>query len=143
VRHVADHADVVHSAEPGHALQMLGRRRSAGRAEPVPVLIEVDFTGHRQGVAPEDLAAAAGAVAATEGVALRGVMTIAPPDPDPEAARPWFARLRDLRDGLLRRFPDAGEISMGMSLDYEVAVEEGATMVRVGTAVFGPRPDTA
>ena len=67
-------------------------------------------------------------------------MTIAPLDPDPEAARPWFARLRELRDGIRERHPGVVETSMGMSLDYEVAVEEGATMVRIGTALFGPRP---
>ena len=65
---------------------------------------------------------------------------MAPFDPDPEAARPWFVKLHDLRDALLTTYPEAGEISMGMSLDYEVAVEEGATMVRVGTALFGDRP---
>jgi pyridoxal phosphate enzyme (YggS family) len=138
-RHVADHADVVHSAEPGRSLEVLGRRRAA-RGRPLEVLIEVDFTGRRQGVAPEELGDAADVVAAVEGIRLAGVMTIAPFDPDPEAARPFFRRLGELRDGLVERHPDAREISMGMSLDYEVAVEEGATMVRVGTALFGPRP---
>jgi PLP dependent protein len=138
-RHVADHADVVHSAEPGRALQILGRRRAV-RGRPLDVLIEVDFTGRRQGVPPDEVARAADAVAGAEGLLLAGVMTIAPFDPDPEAARPFFARLRGVRDGLLEGHPEAREISMGMSLDYEVAVEEGATMVRVGTALFGPRP---
>jgi pyridoxal phosphate enzyme (YggS family) len=141
IRHVVDHADVVHSAEPGHPLDALARRRSAGR--PIEVLIEVDFTGRRQGVEPGDVGASADIVARLDGVRLTGLMTIAPFDPDPEAARPWFARLRDLRDGLLRRHPRAREISMGMSLDYEVAVEEGATMVRLGTALFGERPRQA
>ena len=142
VRHVADHADVVHSAEPGRALAALARRRAAtGRA--LDVLIEVDFTGRRQGVEPRDVAGAADVVAALAGVSLVGLMTMAPFDPDPEAARPWFVKLHDLRDALLTTYPEAGEISMGMSLDYEVAVEEGATMVRVGTALFGPRPTTA
>jgi uncharacterized pyridoxal phosphate-containing UPF0001 family protein len=54
--------------------------------------------------------------------------------------RPYFARLRDLRDRLRKEWPEVRELSMGMSLDYEVAVEEGATMVRVGTALFGDRP---
>ncbi len=139
VRHVADHADVVHSAEPGRALEALGRRVAAVGAV-LPVLIEVDFTGRRMGVVPEDLAGAADAVARVDGLRLSGVMTIAPFHPDPEAARPHFARLRELRDRLVERHPVAREISMGMSLDYEVAVEEGATMVRVGTALFGPRP---
>jgi hypothetical protein len=70
-------------------------------------------------------------------------MTIAPQTPDAEGARPWFRRLRELRDTLRERHPDVLELSMGMSLDYQVAVQEGATMVRIGTAVFGarmPRP---
>jgi uncharacterized pyridoxal phosphate-containing UPF0001 family protein len=74
-----------------------------------------------------------------EGVHLRGLMTIPPLTATPEEARPWFARLRDLRDDLRRTFPDVLDLSMGMSLDYEVAIEEGATIVRIGTALFGPR----
>jgi hypothetical protein len=66
-------------------------------------------------------------------------MTMPPMPERPEDARPFFARLRALRDGIRERHPDVLELSMGMSLDYEVAVEEGATMVRVGTALFGPR----
>jgi uncharacterized pyridoxal phosphate-containing UPF0001 family protein len=72
-------------------------------------------------------------------VRLRGLMTVAPITDTPEGARPAFRRLRELRDGLRERHPDASELSMGMSLDYHVAVQEGATMVRIGTAVFGPR----
>ena len=73
---------------------------------------------------------------------VRGLMTIPPPTPDPEGARPYFRRLRRLRDYLARRFPHASweELSMGMSADFEVAVEEGATFVRIGTAILGPRP---
>src|SRR5262249_10960472 len=63
-----------------------------------------------------------------------------PPTPDPEGARPWFTRLRGLLEDLRTGHPDLAELSMGMSGDYRVAVEEGATMVRVGTALFGPRP---
>jgi len=66
-------------------------------------------------------------------------MTLPPAAPTAEEARPWFIRLRELREGLRESHPDVVELSMGMSLDYEVAVEEGATMVRVGTALFGPR----
>jgi hypothetical protein len=67
-------------------------------------------------------------------------MTVPPIGETAEDARPWFARLRALAEGLRRAHPDVVELSMGMSLDYEVAVEEGATMVRIGTALFGPRP---
>ena len=69
-----------------------------------------------------------------------GLMTLPPAHPDPERARPFFVRLREIRDELGGRWPELRELSMGMSADYSVAVEEGATMVRVGTALFGERP---
>jgi len=73
---------------------------------------------------------------------VRGLMTMPPYDPDPETSRPYFQRLRRLRDYLVEKFPEAhwSELSMGMSNDFEVAVQEGATIVRVGTAIMGPRP---
>ena len=74
------------------------------------------------------------------GLDLRGLMTLPPMTADPEDARPWFRRLRDLRDEAAAGPGDLRELSMGMSGDYEVAVEEGATMVRIGTALFGARP---
>ncbi len=72
---------------------------------------------------------------------VQGVMTVPPWNPDPEASRPYFRRLRALRDWLARRFPQAEwtHLSMGMSHDFEVAIEEGATWVRIGTAILGPR----
>ncbi len=72
---------------------------------------------------------------------VQGVMTIPPWNPEPEASRPYFRRLRELRDWLARRFPQADwrHLSMGMSHDFEIAVQEGATWVRVGTAIMGPR----
>jgi pyridoxal phosphate enzyme (YggS family) len=137
--HVADIADVVHTAGPGHATQRLAARAArSGRI--VDALIEVDFTGRRAGVAPDAVGTAAELVATLEGLRLVVLMTIAPPTDAAEGARPWFRRLRELRDGLNERYPGARELSMGMSLDSHVAVQEGATMVRIGTAVFGPRP---
>jgi pyridoxal phosphate enzyme (YggS family) len=138
-RHVAALADVVHTLAPGGGADRLAARLG-DLARSVDALIEVDLTGERHGVAPGDLAAFADRVAATPGLRLVGLMTIAPVDPDPEAARPAFARLRGLRDALLGDHPGVLALSMGMSLDYAVAVEEGATMVRVGTALFGARP---
>jgi uncharacterized pyridoxal phosphate-containing UPF0001 family protein len=72
---------------------------------------------------------------------VQGLMTVAPYNPDPEAARPTFRSLHQLRDELVRRFPTApwSHLSMGMTGDFEVAIEEGATMVRVGRAIFGER----
>ena len=76
----------------------------------------------------------------TPGLELAGLMTLPPLTPDAEGARPYFVRLRELGDRLRERHPEASELSMGMSLDYAAAVEEGATMVRIGTALFGARP---
>jgi pyridoxal phosphate enzyme (YggS family) len=136
---VAELADVVESVASERAAVRLARR-AAARGRRIPVLVEVDLTGTRAGVPPEALTAFADRVAALEGVELVGLMTIPPVPAAAEDSRPYFRRLRELRDGLLARHPGAVELSMGMSLDYEVAVEEGATMVRVGTALFGPRP---
>jgi PLP dependent protein len=137
-RAVADLADVVHSLAGERATRRLaGRAARDGRI--LDGLLEVDFTGERSGVAPDDVGAFADLVASLNGLRLVGVMTIPPIASDPEASRPYFVRLRALRDDLRERHPEVLESSMGMSLDYEVAVEEGATMVRIGTALFGPR----
>jgi pyridoxal phosphate enzyme (YggS family) len=139
--HVAELADVVETVVPGRAMARLARRASE-RSRPLPSLVEVDFTGERTGVRPGDVVPACDEVAATEGLELRGLMTLPPPTPTAEEARPYFRRLRELLGPVTLRHPKAVELSMGMSLDYEVAVEEGATMVRIGTALFGARPST-
>jgi PLP dependent protein len=81
-------------------------------------------------------------VSTTPGLALVGLMTLPPLTATAEEARPYFVRLRGLLAEVAGAHPGAVELSMGMSLDYEVAVEEGATMVRIGTALFGERPPT-
>ena len=72
-------------------------------------------------------------------IEVRGLMTMPPFFDDPVKARPYFAALRELRDGLRAGYPGLTELSMGMSGDFEAAIEEGATIVRIGTAIFGPR----
>jgi hypothetical protein len=139
VRHVADVASVVHSGEPGGALEALARRADGGGRR-IDVLAQVDFTGQRQGADPAELEAFVEELHGLAGLRPAGLMTIPPPTATPEEARPFFVRLRTLRDELSERWPALVELSMGMSGDYEVAVEEGATMVRVGTALFGRRP---
>lgn len=139
-RRVADHADVIHSAEPGRGLERVGRR-AASAGNTVRCLLQVDFTGRRQGLRPEDVPAAVEACASVEGIVVVGLMTLPPWTGDPEGARPFFARLRSLRDEARRAHPRLVELSMGMSGDYEVGVQEGATMVRIGTALFGSRPE--
>ena len=134
VRRVLESADVIQTLEPGRSAEHL-LELAVARTPAPGCLIEVDFTGERVGVAPEGLPDFADVVVASGG-RLLGLMTVAPAGSDP---RPWFARLRELGDDVQKRYPDATELSMGMSTDLEVAVEEGATMVRVGTAIFGPR----
>ncbi|MGH2663041.1 MAG: YggS family pyridoxal phosphate-dependent enzyme [Actinomycetota bacterium] len=135
VRRVLDGSDVVQTLEPGRAAERLGALAAEGN-RPMPCLVEVDFTGHRVGISPDEVPAFVEEVHGSDGLAVRGLMTIAPLHRDP---RPTFAGLRELRDALERRFEEVRELSMGMSADLEAAVEEGATMVRVGTAIFGPR----
>jgi PLP dependent protein len=138
---VADHADVVHSAAGGRAMERLAHR-AASNGGVLPILVQIDFAGRASGVSPEDAPGCVDRAAELEGVDPIGLMTLPPQPQRPEDARPYFARLRELRDELSARFPKLVELSMGMSLDYEIAVEEGASMVRVGTALFGPRPST-
>ena len=71
---------------------------------------------------------------------INGFMTMAPYFEDPEDARPYFRKLKEYRDHILTKYPEAKELSMGMSGDFEAAVEEGSTIVRVGTSIFGQRP---
>ncbi|HZP90477.1 MAG TPA: YggS family pyridoxal phosphate-dependent enzyme [Actinomycetota bacterium] len=137
--HVADLADVVQTLAPGRAFARLGRR-AAARGRRLRALIEVDFAGRGTGVTPQACDAFADEVAATQGVELAGLMTLPPETGSPEEARPYFRRLRELLERVAGRHPGAVELSMGMSMDYQVAVEEGATMVRIGTALFGERP---
>lgn len=137
--HVAELADVVETVVPGRAMARLARRASE-RGRSIPVLIEVDLTRARTGVAPEEVQRAADEVARAEGIRLVGLMTLPPLPESAEDSRPYFRELRQLLDRVARDHPEARELSMGMSLDYEVAIEEGATMVRIGTALFGARP---
>ena len=128
--------DVIHSLDRLELAKELDRRaRSAGRA--VDALVEVNVAGEpsKGGVAPEGLGVLLDAVAGLDHVRVRGLMAIPPEAGDPEDSRAWFRALGKLgeRHGL-------AALSMGMSADFEVAIEEGATMVRIGTAIFGPRP---
>jgi pyridoxal phosphate enzyme (YggS family) len=136
---VAELADVVQTLAPGRATRRLAAR-GVERGAIVPALIEVDFAERGSGVEPDECERFADEVGALDGVRLIGLMTLPPPTPTAEEARPYFARLRSLRDRVVASHPTANELSMGMSLDYEVAAEEGATIVRIGTALFGARP---
>ncbi|MDP9298855.1 MAG: YggS family pyridoxal phosphate-dependent enzyme [Actinomycetota bacterium] len=136
--HVAALADVVETLSGERATERLARRSAEG-GRTLEGLIEVDFTGVRSGVSPERVPAFVDRVSGLEGVRLTGLMTVPPVSSALEGARQWFVRLRELRDRIREQHPQVLELSMGMSLDYPIAVEEGATMVRIGTALFGPR----
>jgi hypothetical protein len=126
--------DIIQSVDSLHLAQEISRR--APQSVRVPVLLEVNVAGEatKYGFAPDELPAAAGQARALPGLEVRGLMTVAPVAGDPQEARPVFRRLRSLAESL-----DLRELSMGMSDDFQVAVEEGATIVRVGRAIFGER----
>jgi hypothetical protein len=140
-RDVARVAAVVHTIDRVElATELVRRAEAAGRT--VDALIEVGIAGEEQkaGCRPEQARAIAHELARSSAVRPVGLMTVPPIADDPEETRPWFAALRTLRDELRDTgFPSLRELSMGMSSDYAVAIEEGATIVRVGTAIFGAR----
>ncbi len=142
VRDVVGHFHLVHSIDSLHLAEAFQRRAEAVGAE-VSILLEVNVAREEQkyGFAPDEVAAAAAAIAAMSHVRLQGLMTMAPMVSDPAEARPVFRGLRELRDALVESVPsvDWRHLSMGMTDDFEVAVEEGATLVRVGRAIFGER----
>ena len=137
------------AAELFHAVDTLDSARTAARLEAaaaalgrtLPVLIEVKLSPEetKHGVAPEGLDALLEALKAMPHLRAAGLMTVPPLTADPELARPCFRRLRELRDEHAIRHPNLIELSMGMSGDFAVAVEEGSTTVRIGTAIFGRR----
>lgn len=126
--------DILHSVDSLRLAQALSRQ--AG--EQLPILLEVNVAQEatKFGFTPGELPQALSDISTLEHIDVRGLMTVAPQTDDREAVRPVFARLRELRDRLALR-----ELSMGMTDDFEVAIEEGATMVRVGRAIFGERPE--
>ncbi|HEX9822101.1 MAG TPA: YggS family pyridoxal phosphate-dependent enzyme [Methylomirabilota bacterium] len=127
--------DVIHSLDRLELAREL-ERRAAARGGPIETLLQVNVAAEatKGGVGPDAVGETLDAIGKLSHVRVRGLMTIPPEVERAEDSRPWFRRLRELaeRHGL-------AELSMGMSGDFEVAVEEGATMVRVGTAIFGPR----
>jgi hypothetical protein len=140
VRAVTGVAELVHSVDRYGLAEALARRaRSVGVVQ--DVLIEVNVAGEvtKHGVEPAAAPRLAEEVASLDGLAVRGLMAIPPRAGDPEATRPYFRDLVALRDLVAASVPDVRELSMGMSADFEQAIEEGATIVRVGEAIFGPR----
>lgn len=140
VRHVVGAFYLVHSVDRVALVEELDRRATAlGCVQPVLIQVNIAREEQKHGCLAEDAPALIEAVLARPGLELRGFMTMAPLTATAEEARPVFIGLRALRDRLRARYPDAclDELSMGMTNDYVAAVEEGATIVRVGRAIFG------
>jgi pyridoxal phosphate enzyme (YggS family) len=141
VRKVLPHVEAVHSIDSLKLARYCDRIAGELKLSP-SVYLEVNLGGEesKHGFAPADLKEAIGELGALDQLSVEGLMCIPPAEKDEEKARRWFAKLRDLRDDLEREggVPLPG-LSMGMSHDYVVAIEEGSTIVRVGSAVFGPR----
>ena len=139
-REAAEHFDWVQSLDRAKLIEPLNRYRPDA-LPPLNVLIQVNADGEagKAGCAPGEIGALARAVAAAPRLRLRGLMAIPEPTPDLARRRRTFRRLRAWFDQLRLEFPGVDTLSMGMSEDFPLAVEEGATMVRVGSALFGPR----
>lgn len=127
--------DLIHSLDRLELAREI-ERRAAGRGRVVEALLQVNVAAEasKGGVGPDAVGEALDVIGKLAHIRVRGLMTIPPEVEHPDESRPWFRRLRELAER--HALP---QLSMGMSGDFEIAVEEGATMVRVGTAIFGPR----
>jgi pyridoxal phosphate enzyme (YggS family) len=140
VKYIMGKVELIHSLDSLSAAGEINKR-AENMGITVPVLIEVDTGGEESkgGVNPSNLEEFLNELSGLSSIEVQGLMTMPPYFDDPEMARPYFIRLRELRDSLLASFPKLKELSMGMSGDLEVAIEEGATILRVGSAIFGER----
>ena len=141
-RHAVGVFELIHAVDTANLATEIDRRAAAaGLRQAVLVQVNLSREESKHGADTRDLPALLDACGALKSVELRGLMTVPPPVGRPEESRRWFRELRELRD---RESARAGlplpELSMGMTDDFEIAVEEGATLVRVGRAIFGERP---
>ncbi|WP_353073320.1 YggS family pyridoxal phosphate-dependent enzyme [Tunturiibacter gelidiferens] len=136
-------AELFHAIDAVDSLKIAQRLNAAAKAlgKKLPILVEVKLSHEesKHGFAPAELPALLDAMEPLESIKAVGLMTVPPWSEDAELARPYFRDLRGLRDQSLARFPKLTQLSMGMSNDFQVAIEEGSTCVRVGTALFGKR----
>ena len=137
-RHAVKCFEMIHSVESEDLAVELGKRaQAAGKCQDVLVEVRISGEDTKFGVEPGDVLPFVDRISQVSGIRACGLMGMAPFVEDPEQTRPYFARLKQLWD----RLPEEQRIylSMGMTQDFEVAIEEGANMVRIGTAIFGPR----
>jgi pyridoxal phosphate enzyme (YggS family) len=136
-------AELFHSIDAVDSLKIAHRLNAAATAlkKKLPILIEVKLSHEesKHGVAPDELPTLLAAITELHAIEAVGLMTVPPWSLDPEPARSYFRELRRLRDESQKLHPKLTQLSMGMSNDFTVAIEEGSTCVRVGTAIFGPR----
>jgi len=143
VKYIPGLFELIHSVDNSELAEEI-HKHSLQHDVVTPVLIQVNISGEtsKSGVKPNDLEELLDMIVSLNGISVRGLMTIPPFDPDPEKSRKHFAALRKLRDRMRSVNIEnitMDELSMGMSNDFEVAIEEGATWVRVGSAIFGAR----
>ncbi|UNK51110.1 YggS family pyridoxal phosphate-dependent enzyme [Lysobacter sp. S4-A87] len=140
-REAATLFDWVQTVDRAKLVAALAQHRPADRpALNVLIQVNIDDEDSKHGCQPGDVYALADAIAAQPRLRLRGLMAIPTPHPDPERRRGAFRRTRELFEALRAAHPDLDTLSMGMSDDHAIAIAEGATMVRIGTALFGARP---
>jgi len=137
-------AELFHAIDAVDSLKIAARLDAAARAlgKRLPILIEVklSYEESKHGVLPAELPALLAGLEPLEGLVPCGLMTVPPWSEDPERARPYFRELRRLRDRSLTTCSTLTQLSMGMSNDFAVAIQEGSTCIRIGTALFGKRP---
>jgi len=143
-KYAVDLFEMIHSVDRLSLAKEINRIAEK-RSKKVRVLIQVNISGEeaKSGIDPEGVSPLVRKVASMNNLSLEGLMTMPPYFDDPQKARPYFIALRELRDKILGERSEninLKELSMGMSGDFEVAIEEGSTMVRIGTAIFGERP---
>jgi hypothetical protein len=136
--------DMIETVDDMRLASDLDRRASvAGKVIEVMIQVNLAAEPQKSGIPEDQVEGMVEAIRALECLRLKGLMTMPPFFDDPDRVRSYFARLRELRDKLISKdilSSDMNELSMGMTGDFEVAVEEGATLVRIGSALFGPRP---
>ena len=141
---LAEYFDWVQSVDRIKILNRLSAHRPSSMPDlNICLQVNIDREPQKSGLLPEDIPELARLAADKPGIALRGLMAIPKPSTDPEEARDSFRRVKDIYDGLRETGCDLDTLSMGMSADLEAAIAEGSTMIRIGTDLFGPRPESS